>query len=212
MKKKFLSLMMAAAVVATTSVSAFAADTTPVTENGGTANVTINGSVDSNNGDSAPGTINVSVPTAMNFRVDNKGNLEGSKITITNRGSDKVEVLAYEFRNNTPNSGITVKAPKSGVDFVKRSDVALWLEGNASDIAYFQSEQDGSGKKGIYGANGAEPSSDDGIVVSKIEANNGTDELTLGGYAGTTRLDGDDDNKTLSGKFTLKLKIRKANS
>lgn len=210
MKKKFLSLMMAAAVVATTSVSAFAADTTPVTESGGTANVTINGSVDSNNGNSAPGTINVSVPTAMNFRVDNKGNLEGSKITITNRGADKVEVLAYEFRNNTPNSGITVKAPKSGVDFQKRSDVALWLEGNASDIAYFQSEQDGSGKKGIYGANGAEPSSDDGIVVSKIEANNGVDELTLGGYAGTGNLD--DADKTLSGKFTLKLKIRKSTS
>lgn len=209
MKKKFLSLMMAAAVVATTSVSAFATETTPVTESGGTANVTINGSVDSNNGDSAPGTINVSVPTAMNFRVDNKGSLEGSKITITNRGSDKVEVLAYEFRNNTPNSGITVQAPKSGVNFTKRSDVALWLEGNASDIAYLQSERDGSGKKGIYDANGQEASSD-GIVVSKIEPNNSTGELTLGGYAGTGDLD--EDSQTLSGKFTLKLKIRKSTS
>ena len=208
MKKKFLSLMMAAAVVATTSVSAFAEDIKTVTENEGTANVTINGSVDSNNGDSAPGTINVSVPTAMNFRVDNKGHLEGSKITITNRGSDKVEVLAYEFRNNTPNSGITVQAPKSGVNFTKRSDVALWLEGNESDRAYFQSEQDGNGKKGIYNESGAEQSG--GIVVSKIEANNGTDELTLGGYAGTTNLD--DASQTLSGKFTLKLKIRKSTS
>ena len=208
MKKKFLSLMMAAAVVATTSVSAFALDTTTVTENEGTANVTINGSVDSDNGTSAPGTINVSVPTAMNFRVDNQGSLEGSKITITNRGSDKVEVLAYEFRNNTPNSGITVKAPGSSVTFGKRSEVALWLEGNASDRAYFKSEEAGNGKKGIYNESGAEES--DGIVVSKIEANNGTDELRLGGYAGVGNLDNNE--KALSGEFTLKLKIKKSNS
>ena len=209
MKKKFLSLMMAAAMVATTSVSAFAAETTTVTQYEGTANVTINGSVDSNDGTSAPGTISVSVPTAMNFRVDNKGRLEGSKITITNRGVDKVDVLAYEFRNNTPNSGITVKAPGSAVTFGKRSEVALWLEGNSSDRAYFQSEQDGNGKKGIYNASGTE-ASDGGIVVSKIEANNGTDELRLGGYAGTGDLENND--KTLSGEFTLKLKIKKSNS
>lgn len=209
MKKKFLSLMMAAAVVATTSVSAFAEDTTTVTNYEGTANVNINGSVDSNNGTSAPGTISVSVPTAMNFRVDSKGNLEGSKITITNRGVDKVDVLAYEFKNNTPNSGITVKAPKSNVNFEKRSDVALWLVGNASDRAYLQSELDGTGEKGIYKADGTK-APEEGIVVSKIEANNGTGELRLDGYAGSGALDGDD--KTLSGKFTLKLKIKKSTS
>ena len=208
MKKKFLSLMMAAAVVATTSVSAFAAETTTVTENEGTANVTINGSVDADNGTPAPGTISVSVPTAMNFRVDNQGSLEGSKITITNRGVDKVEVLAYEFRNNTPNSGITVKAPGNDVTFTKRSDVALWLEGNASDRAYFKSETAGNSKKGIYNESGSEVPG--GIVVSKIEANNGTDELRLGGYAGTTGLDNND--KALSGEFTLKLKIKKSAS
>lgn len=210
MKKKFLSLMMAAAVVATTSVSAFAAaaDTTTVTKEDGTANVTINGSVDSDNGTSAPGTISVSVPTAMNFRVNNQGNLEGSKITITNRGVDKVDVLAYEFRNNTPNSGITVQAPGNDVTFTKRSDVALWLEGNASDRAYFKSEAAGNGKKGIYDESGAEQSG--GIVVSKIEANNGTDELRLGGYAGTGDLNNSE--KALSGEFTLKLKIKKSTS
>lgn len=208
MKKKFLSLMMAAAVVATTSVSAFAADTTTVTEDEGTANVIIKGSVDSNNGDSAPGTISVSVPTAMNFRVDNQGNLKGSKITITNRGVDKVDVLAYEFRNDTPNSGIKVKAPGSGVTFEKRSDVALWLQGNASKRAYFKSEEAGSNKKGIYNEDGTEESG--GIVVSKIEASNGTDELTLGGHAGTQGLDNAD--TALSGQFTLKLKIKKSNS
>ena len=184
MKKKFLSLMMAAAVVATTSVSAFAEDTTTVTKYEGTANVNINGSVDSNNGASAPGTISVSVPTAMNFRVDSQGNLEGSKITITNRGVDKV-------------------------DFEKRSDVALWLVGNASDRAYLQSEADGTGEKGIYDADGNK-APEGGIVVSKIEANNGIGELVLDGYAGNGALDNAD--KTLSGKFTLKLKIKKSTS
>ena len=206
MKKKFLSLMMAAAVVATTSVSAFATETTTVTENEGTAKVTINGSVDADNGTSAPGTISVSVPTTMNFRVDKEGRLEGSNITITNRGVDKVEVLAYEFRNNTPKSGITVKAPRSGVTFDKRSEVALWLEGNAPDTAYFQSEQ--TSENGICNASGTEQP--EGVVVSKVEPNNGTDELRLRGHAGTTVLN--NENKPLSGEFTLKLKIKKLTS
>lgn len=208
MKKKFLSLMMAAAVVATTSVSAFAADeTTNVTQYGDTANVTINGSVDADDGTSAPGTISVSVPTAMNFRVNSQGNLEGSKITITNRGVDKVEVLAYEFINNTPNSKITVKGPESEIASGKRSDIALWLEGK-SDRAYFKLEGAESNSKGVCNKSGvAEP---EGIVVSKIEANNGTDELKLGGYAGTRDLE--NDNKPLSGEFTLKLKIKKSAS
>ena len=209
MKKKFLSLMMAAAVVATTSVSAFAEDTTNVTAYGDTANVTINGSVDADNGDSAPGTISVSIPTAMNFRVNKEGNLDGSKITITNRGVDKVEVLAYEFTNNKPNSGIVVKAPGDVTTSVTRANVALWLEGK-SGRAYLKSETAGSNKKGICDENGAEPSGGEGIVVSKIEANNGTDVLTLGGHAGTTALN--NENKALSGDFTLKLKIKKATS
>lgn len=210
MKKKFLSLMMAAAVVATTSVSAFAADTTTVTEDQGTANVIIKGSVDSDNGDLAPGTISVSVPTAMNFRVDSQGTLKGSKITITNRGAHKVDVVAYEFRNDTPNSGIEVKAPATGVDFDKRSEVALWLQGNASERAYFQSEEAGNNKKGIYNEQGTE--APEGVVVSKIEAGNGSDELTLGGHAGTNSLALSDNRTALSGQFTLKLKIKKSAS
>lgn len=207
MKKKFLSLMMAAAVVATTSVSAFAEDTTNVTAYEDTAKVTINGSVDADNGTSAPGTISVSVPTAMKFRVNSQGKLDGSKITITNRGVDKVDVVAYEFINNTPNSKITVKAPGSGDDFEKRSDVALWLEGK-SDRAYFKSKVVGTDNKGICDKNGTDVPQ--GIVVSKIEAYNGTDVLTLGGHAGTQPLDNGD--TALSGQFTLKLKIKKSDS
>lgn len=200
--------MMAAAVVATTSVSAFAAETTTVTKDEGTANVTIKGSVDSNSGASAPGTISVSVPTTMNFRVDNQGSLKGSNITITNHGAHEVDVLAYEFRNDTPNSGITVKAPGDGVTSGTRADIALWLQGK-SGRAYFKSEAAGSDKKGICDERGTDKS-DEGIVVSKIEANNGTDELTLGGHAGTQPLENGD--KALSGQFTLKLKIKKSDS
>lgn len=209
MKKKFLSLMMAAAVVATTSVSAFAEETTTVTEYDDTANVTINGSVDADDGTSAPGTISVSVPTAMNFRVDNKGNLKGSKITITNRGVDKVDVVAYEFRNDTPNSGIKVKAPGEVVTTETRANIALWLQGK-SGRAYFKSEEAGNDKNGICNENGTEAPG--GIVVSKIEAGNGTDELTLGGHAGTQNLDLENNKTALSGEFTLKLKIKKSNS
>ena len=88
MKKKFLSLMMAAAVVATTSVSAFADET--VTKDGSKVNVTVTGSVN-NNLDVAPaGTLNVTVPTALTFSVNSSGDLTGSEIVVTNRGTEKI--------------------------------------------------------------------------------------------------------------------------
>ncbi|MEI3369083.1 MAG: hypothetical protein V8R03_09155 [Clostridium sp.] len=53
MKKKFLSLMMAAAVVATTSVSAFASTTQTIKDSeevGGQAQITVTGDVEDSTG------------------------------------------------------------------------------------------------------------------------------------------------------------------
>ena len=82
MKKKFLSLMMAAAVVATTSVSAFAANVTDSDENEAQTDVKITGNVQDASGNDAPGTFKVTVPTTTNFTVTNKGVLLGNELEI----------------------------------------------------------------------------------------------------------------------------------
>mgnify|MGYP004720015469 CR=1 FL=1 len=141
MKKKFLSLMMAAAVVATTSVSAFAAgkDVT-VTNDEQQVPVTIAGSVNGNDDKPAPGTLSVTVPTALSFAVKNDGTLQGTQITIENNGTEEINVYAYKFIDTTPDSKITVHS-ETDASLDKRSDVKLRLNGNRG-TAYFKSENE----------------------------------------------------------------------
>ena len=140
MKKKLLSLVLAGAMVASTSVSAFAATNThEVRENDGKVNVNISGAVDGNNGESPSGTISVSVPTALNFKVDKTGRVESSSIDITNHGTDAVDIIAVNFEDTTPSSGITLKAPSElneQLDQVSRSEVALSVRGNGGTGVY----------------------------------------------------------------------------
>lgn len=205
MKKKLLSLVLAGAMVASTSVSAFATTTsnTIVDENEGTANVTIDGSVDSNTGQQAAGTISVSIPTSLQFQVNKSGDVNGSGINVVNNGLDKVQIIADQFKDNSPNGNITVNAPN---DFErsanKRSNVVLWVEGNGKR-AYFKSGSD----NGICDENGQnEP---DGITVSTLSGKNGgsnSDNIRLNGYAGTENLDG---QSAITDQFTLRLKVKK---
>ena len=67
MKKKFLSLMMAAAMVATTSVSAFAKDYKWTEDTEQNADVTITGNVADDGGHFVPGTLSVSIPTTTTY-------------------------------------------------------------------------------------------------------------------------------------------------
>ena len=212
MKKKFLSLMMAAAVVATTSVSAFADDTTisSYKEGSNTANVTIKGSVYGNDGEIPSGTISVSVPTALNFKVNKEGVVEGSSIKIVNNGAEAVDVSAVSFVDETPNSGITVKSPQdlSNVSEHFRNEVVLNLIGKSGEGTYFKTVNPGNGKSGIIDSQGASQEST-GIKLSTIEGNGNSDTLTLSGIAGTKPLEGDKKNEGLTDKFILTLKIAK---
>ena len=156
MKKKFLSLMMAAAVVATTSVSAFAAE---VKTDGGEVDVTITGSVNGPNDAPPEGTISVSVPTALTFTVKENGTFTGSSLTITNNGTEAVDVFAYEFTDiSNSTNGIEVKKELGGSD--NRTKVTLNLRGNRG-IANFASEV--STGKGVYDAKLA-PATNDGVI------------------------------------------------
>lgn len=202
MKKKFLSLMMVAAMVATTSVSAFADET--VTQDGSEVNVTVTGSVN-NNQDGAPaGTLSVTVPTALTFSVDNSGKLTGSNIVVTNRGTEKIDVFAYQFIDPTPGKKIIVKE-NLDTDNPKRNQVTLSLQGNEATANFASAVGD---HKGIYGT---APIGDDGMKISTVgTGSQNTDTLYLSGTAGKTALDGNEGTDGISEKFTLRLKIKKA--
>lgn len=213
MKKKLLSLVLAGAMVATTSVSAFADATrtqevTSFNDGSNTANVEIKGSVDKNNGDSAAGTISVSIPTALNFRVDKNGGISGGKITITNNGVDSVDVTAFKFQDTTPGTKITVQTPQNLDDFT-RDNVVLSIRGNKMEKAYFKTVTAGQDESGIVNETGQVKG--DGIKVSTIRGYGGTDELSLEGYAGKgTLTDSDAAANGITDDFTLTLKITKA--
>lgn len=212
MKKKLLSLVLAGAMVASTSVSAFA-DTTisSYKEESNKANVTITGTVDDDKGNQASGTISVTVPTALKFQVDKNGSFTGSKITITNKGLDKVDIFAHEFKDDTPASGIVVKTQSDlqADPSAKRSNVALWIQGTNGDRAYFKSETATAGRNsnGIYNESGDNVA--EGIKVSTIDADS-NDVLTLDGSAGQQGLG--ENVAAINESFTLKLRVVKSTS
>lgn len=135
MKKKLLSLVLAGAMVASTSVSAFAetqksqgdqqtAQTetqipqTPtaatgekkvdVTDTEGSANIKIEGRIADNNNKLPASTISITVPTNASFTVDKDGKLIGSTIRITSQSTEEVEVMAHEFTDSTKDQDIKV--------------------------------------------------------------------------------------------------------
>lgn len=104
MKKKLLSLVLAGAMVASTSVSAFAEDTathkeTSIQEgsNEQEVPVDITGNILDDHGNKVPGTIKVTVPTATTFSVGNDGRLISPRMTISNNGDEKIIVVASKF-------------------------------------------------------------------------------------------------------------------
>lgn len=208
MKKKLLSLVLAGAMVASTSVSAFAEDKEVVTDNNGTANVTIKGAVDSNEGNAPAGTISVSVPTALSFSVNNKGEVSGGKIVVENNGVGTVDITAVKFYDKTPTSKITVNTPDSFDENSTRDKMVLSIGGNQRERAYFKSESLSSDKIGIYNVSGAKQ--ENGIKISSI-AGGGRDTLNLEGVAGKQDLNGGFESTGMTDEFTLTLKISKVN-
>lgn len=206
MKKKFLSLMMAAAVVATTSVSAFAEDR-PYTVSEGKgqeAEVEITGNIADKKDDVLPSTITVTVPTTTTFTVNSKGVLEAPKITINNKGDEPVSVIAHSFKDTTTDGGITVvgddeMAQPNNVD---RKKVTLKLGGNGETVVL---KSDEGSSKGIYKLNG-DPAEETDAVIGTVRKDQPLN-LTLSGTAGTS---GNPLETAVNDRFTLILKLKKA--
>ena len=203
MKKKFLSLMMAAAVVATTSVSAFAQDQEYEVSKGKEteANVTITGDIADAKGNVVPSTISVTVPTAANFSVDKSGNTVSPTIQITSRGEEPVSVIANGFYDTTGTSGINVVSQSDVESDTDGSKVALKLIGQTNSVV-LKSE---GGNNGLFKPDGSTRADDD-TVLGTVTKNNPVN-LTL-----DVKVKSSDrvvPTSPLQDQFTLKLKLKK---
>lgn len=226
MKKKLLSLVLAGAMVASTSVSAFAGtgDPVPNANTGDTVSnkvyeakegtayeftdeketdITIEGNIANSNNKVNPSTISVTVPTAAKFTVDSKGKLIGSNIYITSQSQTPVDVIAYDFID--PNGTTKINAvslsdlenENSGDG--DRNKVYLTLTGRGGAVS-LQSE------KGVCGLDN--DTNTKNTVLGRVENGQGL-KLSLEGQGVTT---GNPLSSPVSDNFTLVLKLKKVSS
>lgn len=225
MKKKFLSLMMAAAVVATTSVSAFAADSsveTPTTPNvttqddkDGSADVTITGNIADEQGNMPAASFKVTVPTAASFTVTKNG-FYGPKLEVKNAGSQEIEVYAQSFTRVDEGSGEIKTVKEQDIktnNRLSRANVSLKLEGQRFEgkkedsVAYLSVANGGNGVYTKNTLSADDVAEADGVKLLVLGAGNVTeqkDNIILKGSAGQGAV-----NKAIDDKFQLTLKIKK---
>ena len=208
MKKKLLSLVLAGAMVASTSVSAFAA--TPGIVDGpdnkdATTKVEIVGDVTDDAGEVKPGTFNVKVPTNASFSVNQDGVFSGTSIKVENKGDQAVEVIAHSFQDLTNDANITVKGLNQVGDSAKRNVISLNLQGDEGH-AFFSSTSGNT--HGIYSDENATTEKAD-IKLTTIQPQHEYD-LRLEGTAGKAQTGIGDGDGAVRDNFTLVLKIKKA--
>ncbi len=183
MKKKLLSLVLAGAMVASTSVSAFAATPTATTtekktilenEDEKDVNVTVTGDILDNKGNAQPGTISVTVPTAVNFTVTKDGRLASGEMVITNHSSEKLKVSVKKFTDADAGNNINIVKKSTfnnGSSSIPREKIWLSLVGTGGSVGF---ESTDSGK--MYNL------ADDAAIESSKEIGkiDGSGELRLG--------------------------------
>ena len=155
MKKKLLSLVLAGAMVASTSVSAFASAPTATTtekqtisenEDNKDVNVTVTGDILDDKGNAQQGTISVTVPTAVNFTVTKEGRLASGEMVITNHSNEKLKVSVKQFRDADADGNINIVKKSEfndGATNIPRNKVWLNLVGEGTSVGF---ESAGNGK------------------------------------------------------------------
>lgn len=211
MKKKLLSLVLAGAMLATTSVSAFAEDREEVTvgSNGAEQPVDITGNVANDSNQILPGTITVTVPTTMAFTINKDGNIEDGEITIRNKSTESVEVVAKEFTDSKPKSGIIVKKAGELATVTNTNEnryVSLTLEGEESVGLISDKEKTGLVNLSTNDEYDKNDNPSLGTIIPKGEL-----KLSLTGTVKGNPTSGkyEAPNKPINNRFTLKLKIQK---
>lgn len=219
MKKKLLSLVLAGAMVATTSVSTFAATTNTeytIGENGQEHQVTITGDVANTNNETVPGTITVTVPTTMAFAINKDGELNGGDITVVNRSKDKVEVVAKEFKDTTPDNKIVIvkdgelnEKIKTNTDNQNKRYISLNITGNGKSLGLVSDSS--VSETGFVDQNGNKVTAGTNSSLGNAWENNDL-RLSLSGRAKSTESGQTYTAPTeaMKDQFNLVLKIQKA--
>lgn len=217
MKKKLLSLVLAGAMVATTSVSAFAEDSTYEINSTTEQNhkVTITGEVANRNNETLPGTITVTVPTTMAFTVDKEGNVSGGKIAVVNKSNESVEVVAKEFSDSTPNNKIVLVKESELDTKIEAGDgntyVSLDLVGDTNTVGLVSRK--GTGKTGFVKKDSSETEIGEDEKTTLGNAVSGSDlELRLEGkakHSDTSAHAYQAPQTAMNDTFSLTLKIQK---
>ena len=188
------------------STRATTADVTGVDSKEYTHEIKITGDIANDKGEIKPGTLQVTVPTTANFKVDKNGNFTAPNITISNDGTQSVDIFAYKFIDTNGTTGINVQGKDlvtNNQNNVERNNIALNLGGNRA-TAYFSSNK-GSGT-GVYSDENLNNASVDGIKIATISAGSSY-ALRLNGEAGK-KASGID--KPIQDSFTLILKVKKS--
>lgn len=216
MKKKLLSLVLAGAMVASTSVSAFAeANVTTPDNKDGSANVKITGVVENNSGERPAGTFQVTVPTTASFTVDQNGRfMAADQMTIKNEGPQTIAVYADKFVDSTKTVGEGITAVKESLlEGNNRTYVTLNVYGSDGGVYLKTEDTSVSSNTGLYTDNTlATKAENEALKLTTVQPG-GSEHLTLAGKAGklTSSQDGGSVATAVSNDFTLTLKIKKVN-
>ena len=205
MKKKFLSLMMAAAVVATTSVSAFAADGNQSYDvsdtNGRNVQIGITGDVTDQHNHVAPSNISVTVPTTTTFKVNSDGKFYAPDIRITSDNDEEVEVVANSFKDSTDDETNSITIVKEDeVSDSSRLKIALKLKGTLGSVVL----KSKGATNGLLKADGTDNADPDTVLGTVTKTNPLTLNLIGKVASGATA-----PTDAVKDRFTLVLKIRK---
>lgn len=232
MKKKLLSLVLAGAMVASTSVSAFAEQQsqteaqipqTPtaatgqkkvdVTDTEGSADIEIEGKIADDHNKLPASTISITVPTNASFTVGKNGKLIGSTITITSQSTEEVEVMAHEFTDSTGDQGIKVISSDDLAQENKktqnadRKKVSLSLRGKKTVSLITDSTINNGDKNGIYQYSTKTKAGDEDKKLGTVTSNEPL-VLNLEGE-GVVSEHADELAAPVKDTFTLTLKFKK---
>ena len=213
MKKKLLSLVLAGAMVASTSVSAFA-DTTDKTVTVGSGEtdhkVTVTGNVTDDENTVVPGTISVTIPTAVSFRVNSEGEIDSANINIKSNSEESVDVIAYKFIDPSKDSKIIV-VPESKLEEKKDLNtndnryISLSIKGGDKDVEL--KSADGT-TTGIIKSGETEYNENEKPVIGKVTQGNPL-SLRIEGKAAKPTDGYTAPDSPIKDDFQLMLKIKK---
>ena len=171
----------------------------------------ITGTVTDDSGEMPDSTFKVTVPTTATFSVNKSGGVIAPDLTVKNEGSQKVDVYAYSFKDNTNDGSINILSPeefnlKVESTKAKRSDVKITLRGNSGEEVYLSSTK----KNGVNDQTNFEGVGDEGNGFKVLQLEACADGVAKSGTISIDGTAGTGSTEAVSDTFILTLKIKKS--